>query len=176
MHHIDRENSYIKEQWMDTIKIMEEAPEEYALLRQRREARAARIRRNINYILIFCMALLLLFWCYSYMSYRIEARTMLGRAKNVELAMRLTAIEYYGYGSTPYEGGRESGLKKEAEEDVVSRAEAEGQIRVLGWDEEANVPTGFIYREGRMLVFYMLGEDGQPDWQVYRMQDILSAG
>lgn len=161
---------------MDTMRITEEAPEKYAQLRQKRENRSAQIRKNLNYILILCMAALFLLWCYTYMSYRIEARTMLGRAKNVELAMHLTAIKYYGYGGTPYDSARESGLKKEAEREVLKYAEADGQIRVLGWDEEANAPTGFIYREGRMLVFYTLGEDGQPDWQVYRLQNILSTG
>lgn len=161
---------------MDTIKIVGEAPEEYALFRRRREARLARIRKYINCIWIFCATLIFLFWCFNYVTRRIEARTMLGRAKNVELAMRLTAIECYGYGSTPYDAGEESGLDKEAERKIMHYAEAGGRIRVLGWDEKENVPTGFIYSEGRMLVFYSLGEDGQPAWQVCRIQDILSAG
>lgn len=160
---------------MDTLRITEEAPAEYAGLRQKRERRAAQIRKSMNCILVFVVALLLLFWCYTYMSYRIEARSMLGQAKNVELSIRLIAIRYYGYGSTPYDGGRESGLKKEAEEEVLEYADVTGQVRVLGWDEEANGPTAFLYRNGRMLVFYTMGEDGNPDWQVYRMQGILSA-
>ena len=161
---------------MDTVKITEEAPEEYAELRQKREKQAAQIRKNINYILILCMAGLILLGCYTYMEYRIEARTMLGEAKNVELAVRLTAIQYYGYGSTPYDAGRESGLKEDAEKEVMRHADVEGQVRVLGWDRNANAPTGFVYWKGKMLVHYTLGRDGQPDWEVYRIQNILSAG
>lgn len=161
---------------MDTMKITEEAPEEYAQIRQKREKQAAQIRKNINYILTFCMAALLLLGCYTYLEYRIEARTMLGEAKNVELAVRLTAIQYYGYGSTPYDAKRESGLKKDAEKEVVKHADVEGKLRVLGWDEEENVPTSLIYWKDRMIVYYTLGSDGQPDWEIYRMQNILSAG
>ena len=160
---------------MDTIRIREEMPEEYALLRRRREERSARIRKTINYILIFCMVLLLLFGCYSWLSWRIEARSMLGQAKSVELAIHLTAIQYYGIGSTPYDSGSASGLKKAAEEEVMKYAEVDGRVRVLGWEEEANGPTAFLYQRGKMVVLYRLGEDGNPDWKVYRMQDILSA-
>ena len=166
---------YIKEQPMDTMRITEEMPQEYAELRKKREEHSAQIRKNINYILIFCMAALLLLWCYTYMSYRVEARSMLRQAKNVELAIRLTAVKYYGYGSTPYDSSTESGLKRDAETEVVKHTDAEGKIRVLGWDEEANAPVSFIYQEEKMIVFYTLGEDGEPDWQVYRLQDILSA-
>lgn len=159
---------------MDTMKITDEAPEIYAQNRKRREIRTARIRKYSNCILVFSMAALLLFWCYTCVSYRMEARTMLGQAKSVELAIRLTAIKYYGYGSTPYDADRESGLKKDAEKEIIKYADVDGQLRVLGWDEEINGPTAFIYRKGKMLVFYKTGEDGQSNWQVYRMRDILS--
>lgn len=160
---------------MDAMRITEEAPQEYAKLRKKQEERSARIRKNINFIVVLCMAALILLWCYTYMNYRIEARTLLRQAKNIELAIRLTAIEYYGYGSTSYDSSTESGLNKEAEKEVVKHTDAEGQIRVLGWDEEANAPVSFIYQEGKMIVFYTLGEDGEPDWQIYRLQKILGA-
>lgn len=160
---------------MDTIKITEEAPAEYAGLRQKRERRTAQNRRILNYILLCCMLFLLLLGCYTYISWRIEARSMLGQAKSVELAIHLTAIQYYGMGSTPYDSGRANGLKEGAEEEIMKYAEADGSVRVLGWSEEANGPTAFLYQSGNMVVLYELGEDGNPDWTVYRMQNILSA-
>lgn len=160
---------------MDSIRIVEEASEEYALLRQEQERRRARRRRVMNYILILCLAAVCFFVCYGYMNDRIEGRTLLGRAKNVELAIRLVGIEYYGYGSTPYDSERMSNLNEDAEKEILDHAEADGDLWVRGWDGETNRPTAFIYREGDFLVFYELGADGKPAWTVCRLKNILEA-
>lgn len=160
---------------MDGIRIVEEASEEYALLRQEQERRRARRRRVMNYIWILCLTAVCFFVCYRYVNDRIEGRTVLGRAKNVELAIRLVGIEYYGYGSTPYDSGRMSSLKEDAEIEILHYAEADGDLWVREWNGETNEPAAFIYREGNFFIFYEKGEDGQPAWRVYRLKKILEA-
>ncbi|MDE6949564.1 MAG: hypothetical protein K2P64_01365 [Lachnospiraceae bacterium] len=160
---------------MDSIRIVEEASEEYAHLRQERERRRILRRRVMNYIWVLCLAAACFFVCYTYMDYRIEGRTLLGRAKNVELAIRLVGIEYYGYGSTPYDSARVSNLKEEAEKEILDHAEAGGKLLVQEWDKETNEPTAFMYREGDFVVFYEAGADGKPAWRVCRLQNIVEA-
>lgn len=160
---------------MDSIRILEEASGEYALLRQERERRKVRRRKVMNYILVFCLIAVCFWGCYTCVDYRIEGRALLGRAKNVELAIRLVGIEYYGYGSTPYDSARTSNLKEEAEREILRHAEASGDLWVQAWDGETNAPTAFIYREGNFLVFYEAGTDGLSAWRVCRLQTVVEA-
>lgn len=161
---------------MDGLRITEDAPERYAQKRREQEMRSAQIRKITNYILAGCMAALLLFWCYTYVGYRIEARNLLRQAKTIELAIRLTGIEYYGFGSNPYDDSRFSGLKEEAEKEIRERSTAEGEIRVFSWEKGKNTPTCFIYQEGELFVIYRREEGKNPIWEVSRLQNIIAAG
>lgn len=161
---------------MDGLRITEDAPERNAQKRKEQEMRSAYIRKIANYILAGCMAALLLFRCYAYVGDRIEARNLLRQAKTIELAIRLTGIEYYGYGSSPYDSSQFSGLKEEAEKEIRERSTAEGEIRVLSWEEERNTPVCFVYQEGEFLVTYRREQGKDPTWEVGRLQNIIATG
>ncbi|MBO6008460.1 MAG: hypothetical protein J6P78_07870 [Lachnospiraceae bacterium] len=101
------------------------------------------------------------------------ARTAMDHAKDVRLAMKMVAMEYYGGKVSIYDPSAESGLTDEALAKIGNVAPVKGEITLTGWDEENNIPLSFTYREGRYLVEYRdIGSgDGtygmNGDWSVY---------
>ncbi len=109
-----------------------------------------------------------------YFVWRSEAHLALRQAKNVWTALRMVGIEYYGKGQDIYDDRTESGLKKEAEEQVRDVSECEGSIVVLGSSEGHLEPTRLLYREGPYLVYYYLDEKEDRQWRVYRAQGMFA--
>ena len=110
----------------------------------------------------------------TYFVWRAEAHLALRQARNAWTALRITGIEYYGMGKDLYDDRTASGLKKEAEEQVLEVAECEGSIVVLGKDDEHLEPTRLLYREGPYLVYYYLDENENRQWQIYRAQSMFA--
>ena len=79
------------------------------------------------------------------------ARTAMDHAKDVRLAMKMVAMEYYGGKTSIYDPMSESGLTNEALAKIGNVAPVSGEITLTGWDEENNIPLSFTYREGRYL-------------------------
>jgi hypothetical protein len=101
------------------------------------------------------------------------ARTAMDHAKDVRLAMKMVAMEYYGGKVSIYDPISENGLTDEALAKIEDVAPVKGEITLTGWDEENNIPLSFTYREGRYLVEYRDTGSGDGtygmngDWSVY---------
>ena len=67
-------------------------------------------------------------------------------------------------------------MKEEAEKEIRERSTAEGEIRVLSWEEERNTPVCFVYQEGEFLVTYRREQGKDPTWEVGRLQNIIATG
>ena len=104
---------------------------------------------------------------------RIEGRTILGTAKNIELSVRLLNIEYLGDDSRLIDLNRETGFTLKAEEEIRALSGAEGRIYLLSWDN-ANVRIlHMVYEEKGFAVHIQYqGVEGYT-WDVYRLEKIL---
>ncbi|MBO4610387.1 MAG: hypothetical protein J5696_11035 [Lachnospiraceae bacterium] len=101
------------------------------------------------------------------------ARSAMDHAKDIRLAMKMVAVEYYGGKRSIYDPSTESGMTDEALAKIGNVVPIKGEIVLTGWDDEKNIPLSFTYREGRYLVEYRdIGTgDGtygmNGDWSVY---------
>ncbi len=101
------------------------------------------------------------------------ARTALGHAKDIRVALKLISLEYYGGDGSIYDPTRENGLADDAITRLSAVISIDGDLKLTGWDYENNIPLSFSYREDKYLVEYKeLGRgDGSygmnGDWSVY---------
>lgn len=104
---------------------------------------------------------------------RIEGRSVLGVAKNIELSIRLLSVEYHGINSRLIDGDSESGFTFRAEQEIRELSGAKGRFYLLNWDEENNQMLHLTYQaEGFLVDIQYEGEKGYT-WQVYRLEKIL---
>lgn len=105
---------------------------------------------------------------------RAEAHLTLRQGKNVWMALRMVAIEYYGADEDMYDYRTQSGLKREAENRVREITGCEGEIMVLENGGEEMTPTRMIYREKEYMVYFYLDADNNRQWEVYRLSSMFN--
>jgi hypothetical protein len=108
-----------------------------------------------------------------------SARRAMDHAKDIRLAMKMVAVEYYGGKTSLYDPTSENGMTKEALAKIGNVAPVKGEITLTGWDDERNIPLSFTYREGRYVVEYKDVGTGEGtygmngDWSVYYSIKVL---
>lgn len=126
------------------------------------------------FLLILALLLSLLYPIWSAYQDRMLAHHALREAKNVQLSIRLISTEYYAQNTTPISTTTSSGLKKEAEEEVLKLSESDGELRVTKWGKGALVPEAFDYQTGSYLVSFSHTESGEEQWRVSKIKKIIS--
>lgn len=102
---------------------------------------------------------------------------MLGKAKNIEFAMRLIAMDYYGKDIRIWAPQEMDGLTEEAQDELVQMAGVDGQVVLLEWSEEELRPVAFLYTEGRYTVRFAYDRIQKTgSWEVYRTKRMLEFG
>ncbi len=112
------------------------------------------------------------------------ARTALGHAKDIRVAMKLVSLEFYKGDESIYDPSYQTGLAPDALTRMQVMIPIKGEITLTGWDYENDIPLSFTYREGRYLVEYKDVGSGDGtygmngDWTVYYDLKVLeySAG
>lgn len=108
-----------------------------------------------------------------YFMWRSEAHLALRQGRNIWSALRLIGMDYYGKGINMYNYHTRSGLKEEAEERVRELTGCEGEIMVLEHTDEEIVPTKMVYREDQYIVYFYLDDQGERQWEVYRIDPLF---
>ncbi len=108
-----------------------------------------------------------------YFLWRSEAHLALQEARNVLTAMRMVGLQYYGSEDQMYDFDTRSGLSKAAEQQVRRLTASEGEIMVMESTPDMLEPAKMIYRTGKYLANYYLDDDGERQWEVFRINTMF---
>ncbi len=115
-------------------------------------------------MLIAAAVLCVVFFC---LRVNADARVALREAKDVNVALKMKAIEKYGLGGTVNSSTSMNGMSKGVEEEVLAMAHADGKITLQSWDEEAREPLAFTYQKDKFIILYNKDEEGHVSWTGY---------
>jgi hypothetical protein len=97
----------------------------------------------------------------------------LREAKNVKLTMEMLDIEYYGQGSSVYDGDRKNGLKKGVEDEIWNMLEHDGDVVLQSYNKKKRKITGFTYANQHYQVIYNYDDENGDSWQVRYFINII---
>lgn len=111
----------------------------------------------------------IILWC----RMRSEIRNILAEAKNIELALRLTAIEYYEKDQLIYDSRQPDGLTAGTAQIIEELSGAEGKLTLGSWDTVRGAANRFSYATDRLIIVYNYDEREEEHWQIYyQLKDI----
>ncbi len=139
-------------------------------LAQRYERRLLLTRR----VLIVIVTLLVITATAIFFKVSTEAHQILREAKNVRVCMRLLSIESYGMGTSIFDPNGKNGFAKGVEEQVAELSKEDGEVTLLDWNEEENLPQEFIYKKGNYTAHYVANGDKFKTWRVFISINVLS--
>ena len=87
-----------------------------------------------------------------YWEQSIQMRSAFRSAKNVLLNTELLSIQYSGLEEPLLDSSRESGMSKEAEEEVKSYSGVEGEIHLISWDKAKCRVLSMTYQDRKSVV------------------------
>lgn len=125
---------------------------------------------NINLIkrIIIIIAVIFVIGGMAFAKFAIDskARNMFREAKNVQLAMDMLSIEYYGKEMTIFDGNKRNGLADGVLERIESLSGEKGDVFVTSYNAKKREVTGFSYERGMYRVTYRKDKDGIQHWDV----------
>ena len=141
----------------------------------------SRNRGYFRFISFFLLIVIILFiitspviWFYDN---HVKARSFLMDAKNIQLSMRLLNIQYYGNDRNIYQPGTENGMSKDTLEEIQLLSYTNGEIILICWDYEDNLPGKFYYKTEDFLAIYEYDTNRkEPTWEVLRLNEIINFG
>lgn len=98
-------------------------------------------------------------------------------AKNIQLAMRVLSIQYYGEDRSVYVPNTQYGMDKETIKEVQYLSGTEGEITLISWNVEDNVPEKFYYKTDTFLVAYLYDTYRKElIWDVFYIKPVIKLG
>jgi hypothetical protein len=125
---------------------------------------------------ILIVAVILIIVCipiFAYFRISSSAHIALREAKNVKLTMEMLDIEYYGQGSSVYDGDRKNGLKKGVEDEIWNMLEHGGDVVLQSYNKKKRKITGFTYANQHYQVIYNYDDENGDSWQVRYFINII---
>lgn len=95
-----------------------------------------------------------------------SARNMFREAKNVQLALDMLSVEYYGKDMSIYDENNRDGLADGVEERIEALSGEDGDIYVTAYNFKRREVTGFVYERGIYRVIYTKSKDDIQTWKV----------
>lgn len=120
-------------------------------------------------------------FCLSPVSYYYDnftrSRLVLDEAKNIQLAMRLLSIQYYGQDRNIYQPGEPYGMTEDTIKEIQQLSGAEGEITLVYWNSSKGLPGKFFYKTDSFLAVYEYNsESEEPVWDIYRLKPVMTLG
>lgn len=133
-----------------------------------------RIIRNLFLIIVFTGFVL----CIVFFWFHINSgtRRAMREARDIRIAMKMKAIEQYGLGlnGSIYQATARNGMVDGMEEEILSLADADGEIVLQSWDSDNNEPAAFTFQKDRYIIIFKQKEDGSAIWNGYYTLKLLS--
>ena len=124
---------------------------------------------------VILLVVLAIFFCWCRIDS--QAHHVMQEARDIRVAMRLTALEYAAAGETMYEPERSDGMIEGAVRRIRELTYTDGKIVLTGWDDTSGLPRSFTYRKGSFMVEYKaLGDEGTTDgeWNIFYEFHVLT--
>ena len=132
------------------------------------------IRTIVHIIAIIIVFVVLIAPTAWYYDMNISARSILMDAKNIQLSMRLLNIQYYGVDRNIYQPGTESGMAVDTLKEVKRLSGVDGDIILVAWDWEDNLPGKFYYKTNDFLAIYEYDRNREePTWEILRLKKVI---
>ena len=130
------------------------------------------------YLVVIFATIVIIFSIVLHYEYYVMSGRMLRDAKNIQLAMRMVAIEYMGNGDSMYVYGSPYGMNSDTIVDIKSLSGVnDGEITLVAWNTEDNVPAKIYFQKNNYLVVYEYDvKQKELLWDIYRIQPILELG
>lgn len=122
---------------------------------------------KIRYVGILVVLVLTFIGITTYGYYRFSNDHAIQESKNIEFALRILAIEYYGEDERIYNPLRPDGLVEGAADEVRNLSGAEGELILTSWDAERMAARSFAYKTGKLMVIYNYDAENEEHWSVY---------
>lgn len=133
-----------------------------------------KIIKKLLIIACFLLLLVLLVPVATFARFHIESRHALAESKNVELALRLVAIEYYGRDKKIYDPLRADGLADGVADQVRDLSGAEGELTLGSWNAARGAADRFTYTTGKLVVVYQYDEQEEHRWKLcYQFREVM---
>ncbi|MBS7031866.1 MULTISPECIES: hypothetical protein [Eisenbergiella] len=98
-------------------------------------------------------------------------------AKNIQLSMRLLNIQYYGENVNIFQPGTKNGMAEDTMEEIKCLSDTDGDITLIYWDYEDNVPGKFYYKTEDFMAIYEYDTiRKEPCWEILRLKEIIEFG
>ncbi len=141
---------------------------------EKKELKAVKRWRS-RALFLFLLIFAAVFYQYAmHLMQRFEARKILHEAQNVRTIMRVVSVEYYARNTDIYDASTPSGLKPQAQEEILKLAECDGDIVILEHIPEELPPVKMLYSRGDYLVYFHLENGEERNWEVYRLDKALN--
>lgn len=126
------------------------------------------IRRERLKKFILIIIILLIIGAFVFTKFAIDssARNMFREAKNVQLALDMLSVEYYGRDMSIYDETNRNGLADGVEERIEALSGEDGDIYITAYNFKNREVTGFVYERGLYRVNYIKTKDGKQTWKV----------
>lgn len=112
-----------------------------------------------------------------YFSNNSMARITLMDAKNIQLAMRLLSIQYYGQDRNIYQPGEPYGMAVDTISQIKELSGATGEITLVYWNYDKALPGKFFYQTDSFLAVYEYdAKRDEPEWNIYRLKKVMALG
>lgn len=115
--------------------------------------------------------LVLLIGVYWYVR-RGECRHILKEAKTMQLAVRMTAIEYYGLNKKFADSETKNGFADGVTELLKEVSGCTGDVYLGSWNTDELMPERLVYIENGFLVDYVYS-GGNGTWNVYELKHLI---
>lgn len=106
-----------------------------------------------------------------------QAVVCLREAKNIQLAMKILAVKYYGDNRSIYAPNTQYGMMEDTVNEILDLSGAVGEITLVSWNSEKRIPGKFYYLTDKFLVIYEYDADvKEPTWTIYNIRQVMELG
>lgn len=106
-----------------------------------------------------------------------QAGVCLREAKNIQLAMKILFVEYYGNNRNIYTPNTQYGMMEDTVNEILDLSGAVGEITLVSWNIEERIPGKFYYLTDKFLVIYEYdAEAKEPTWTIYNSRQVMELG
>lgn len=135
------------------------------------------LNKLFTYLFIIGIGFVIIVPSMVYYDNQAQAGVCLREAKNIQLAMKILAVKYYGDDRNVYAPNTQYGMMEDTVNEIIDLSGAVGEITLVSWNSEERIPSKFYYLTNKFLVVYEYDvETKEPAWTIYNKKQIMKLG
>lgn len=135
------------------------------------------INKVLKYLFSLLICIIIIIPSLFYVENHAQAEICLREAKNIQLAMKILAVKYYGVDRNIYIPNTQYGVIEYTVNEILDLSGAVGEITLVSWNSEERIPGKFYYLTDKFLVIYEYDVDAkEPTWTIYNTRQVMKLG